>query len=66
MRKLILAMFLGYENLINDGAKRNRLPYLKIMYIPFIFAEIGVAKLHTFWLLLRNFQKFSVFIFRLF
>ena len=44
----------------NDGAKRNRLPwYLKIMYTPFIslstllFAEIGVAKLHTFWLLLR-------------
>ena len=57
----------GYFSLLNDGAKQNRLPwYLKIMYTPFIFAKIGVAKLHTFWLLLRNFQKFSDFFPRFF
>jgi hypothetical protein len=29
---LELSLFIHYYYLLNDGAKRNRLPYLKIMY----------------------------------
>ena len=50
-------------SLLNDGAKRNHLPYLKTLstlYTRALYLRKLVWKVHSFWLKLRFFQNFDL------